>query len=322
MRPNAKPGVVGLTLRRDGKTLVVPSGDAKIRFIDLTTGNVERTFTGHTNFVYMAVFSPDDKLMASSSRDNTARVWDVASGRELYKFTGFRCAVKTVGFSPDGRTVAAAGNDGMLKIWDLKTGKELQSFVHINSADIDMSVYSFAFNRAGDKIYGANGDGTISEWDIAKQKETRVWKAHNREVFRLQFSPDYSLLASQGGSSLKLWDTSTWHEARDMTLTRSAGENTIPSMISFSHDGRLIAASNAGMDQNRANYSYVQTTVWNVQSGAKLFTLEGHKFDVNGLVFTRDDRLLLTGSVDTTIKFWDMKTGSETRTISLSATTK
>jgi len=40
-------------------------------------------------------------------------------------------------------------------------------------------------------------------------------------------------------------------------------------------------------------------------------------FDIDGLIFTRDDRFLLTGSVDTTIKFWDMKTGHLSRTISI-----
>ena len=57
--------------------------------------------------------------------------------------------------------------------------------------------------------------------------------------------------------------------------------------------------------------------IWNVQTGEKLFTIAGHKFDVDGLIFTRDDRFLLTGSVDATIKFWDMKTGQLSRTISM-----
>lgn len=61
----------------------------------------------------------------------------------------------------------------------------------------------------------------------------------------------------------------------------------------------------------------MQTVVWKVKTGEKLFTLEGHKFDVNGLIFTSDDRFLLTGGVDATIKFWDMKTGQTTRTITL-----
>jgi WD40 repeat protein len=315
---NPKPGVNGLAFSKDGKTLVVAGSDGKIRLLDAASGNVQRTFSGHTNALYIAVFSPDEKLLASSSRDLTARVWDVASGRELHKFTGFRCSVKTVAFSPDGRRVAASGNDGMIKLWDLKTEKELGSLVHINSADVDMSVYSIAFDRTGKKIYGANGDGTISEWEIAKGKETRVWKAHDGNTFQIKFNSDYSLLASAGfDSTVKLWDTSDWHEVRSMSTARAAVASNIPSAgLVFSPDGKLIAASGVGLNQKQTSYEYVQALVWKVESGEKLWTIDNHKFDINGLAFTRDDSLLLTGSVDKTIKFWDMKTGRETRAIS------
>src|SRR5438876_4342347 len=78
MPPNVKPGVGNLSLSRDGKTLVVAGGDGKIRFVDMETGAVQRTLTAHTNAMYKAIFSPDEKLLASSSRDLTARIWDVA----------------------------------------------------------------------------------------------------------------------------------------------------------------------------------------------------------------------------------------------------
>ena len=319
MSPNAKPGIGGLSLSRDGKTLVVAAGDGTIRLIDMATGVVQRTLTGHTNMVYRAIFSPDEKLLASSSRDLTARIWDVSTGRELQQFNGFRCSVKAVEFSPDGRTLGASGNDGMLKLWDVRTGAELKTLVHLNSADIDMATYAFVFSRDGKKLYGGNGDSTISEWAIgdgASGKETRVWKAHDNTAFRLVFSPDYRLLASFGDSVVKLWDTSTWREVGSLSMTRTAGVTSYSSQIAFSHDGKLIAASNAGIDAQQT-YAYVQAMVWNVKTGEKLFTLEGHKFDINGLVFTKDDRFLLTGSVDRTIKFWDMKTGREARAINL-----
>jgi WD40 repeat protein len=318
MPPHVKPGVAGLTLSRDGKTLIVAGGDAKIRFVDMTTGEVQRVLTGHTNAVYGANFTSDEKLMASSSRDLTARIWDVSSGRELSKFGGFRCSVKVAAFSPDNKLLAASGNDGMLKLYDVKTGKELQSLVHINSADVDMSVYSAVFSHDSKKIYGANGDGTISEWDIATGKETRKWKAHENPITKLAFSPDYSLLASLAASEVKLWDTKTWREVRSLSLTRPGDAVAMPpGALTFSHDGKLIAASDIGLDQKQTTYLYIQTIVWKVDTGEKLLTLEGHKFDVDGLAFSRDDRFLLTGSVDMTIKFWDMKTGMLSRTITM-----
>jgi WD40 repeat protein len=323
MRPNAKPGVGDLNMSRDGKTLVVASGDGKVRFIDLKSGEVQRTLSGHTNMVYTTRFTHDEKLMATSSRDQTARIWDVASGRELHQLSGFRCSVKAVAFSPDAQIVAASGNDGMIKVRDVRTGTELKSLVHRNSADIDMSVYAFVFSRDGKKIYAANGDGTISEWDVGSGKEIRSWKAHENFVYRLTFSPDYKLLASFGDSDVKLWDTATWREVRTLSMPHVDGIRNQASSLAFSNNGQFIAASNIGIDSKQNTYAYIRAMVWKVKTGETLFTVDGqHRFDINGLVFTHDDRFLLTGSVDTTISFWDMKTGQKTRTIMLDATTK
>lgn len=322
MRPNAKPGIGGLSLTRDGKTLVVATGDAKIRFVDVATGEVRRSLIGHTNMVYEAIFSSDEKLMGSASRDRTARIWDVASGRELRQVNGFRCAVKAVGFSPDGQMLAASGNDGMLKIWDLKTGVELKSLVHRDSVDIDMSTSSFVFSPDSKKLYAANGDGTLSEWDVKSGKEIRSWKAHEDFAYKLMFSPDHKLLASFGDSVVKLWDTSTLREVKALSMPHAPGIRTVPSALSFSRNGQLIAASHVGVDQKQNSYAYIRAMVWNVKTGEQLFTLEEQKFDINGLVFTRDNRFLLTGSVDTTIVFWDMKTGQKTRTLTLSGSNR
>jgi WD40 repeat protein len=310
MQPNVKPGVVGFDLSRDGRTLLVASGDGRIRFIDMTSGQMLRTFMGHTNAVYRAIFSPDEKLIASSSRDLTARVWDWGSGRELWKANGFRCPVKAVVFSPDGRLLAVAGNDGLMKLYEVKSGKELRSLVHVNSATVDMAVYALAFGRDSSKVYAGNGDGTISEWDTVSGKETRTWKAHQGTAFKLVFSPDYSLLASIGGDAyVKLWDITTGREVRSLSMSRTPEAVVVSTAVAFSNDGKLLAASSVGLDQKQTTYLYIQTLVWTVNTGEKLFTLEGHKVDVPALIFTKDDRFLLTGSVDTTIKFWDMKTG-------------
>lgn len=317
MPQNPKPGVIGLSLSRDGKTLLAAGTDGIIRVWDLASGEVKRTLTGHTNSIYKAEFSPNEKLIASSSRDMTARIWDFATGRELHKLTGFHCSVKSVAFSPNGKMVAAVGNDGMVKLWDVKTGRELKSLVHSDSPDVDTSVYSVIFSRDGKKIYAGNGDGTISEWDARSGEETDVWKAHYDNVMELAFSADYRLLASNGNNeaTVKLWDVATKKELRAFAEPKTDGLLENSHVVAISPNQKMIAASVAGIDEKRQQYVYVRTYVWDVETGKKLFTLEGHRFDVGGLVFTPDSRYLLTGSADRTIKIYDLQTGKETRTL-------
>lgn len=313
---NPRHNIVGLSFTRDGKTLVSAGGDGNIKFWDAATGQVKRTLTGHTNAIYKAVFSPNEKLLASSSRDLTVRIWDVRSGEELHKLTGFKCSVKSVAFSPNGKMVAAVGNDGMLKIWDVKSGKELASLVHSTSTEIDVSNYSLVFSRNGKKIYAGNGDGSISEWDVATGKETRNWKAHSDTVIALTFSPDYRRLASGGFSDLtvKLWDAATWRERRAMPEKKTEGWTEQLKPVAFSPDGKLVAASIVGFDPKTNQYVYARTLVWNTETGEKLFTFGGHKNDIDALVFTPDGRFLVSGGVDRTIRFWDLKTGEQVRT--------
>jgi len=317
MQKNPKPGVIGLSLSRDGKTLLAAGSDGIIRVWDLASGQVQRTLTGHTNAIYIAEFSPNEKLIASSSRDLTARIWDFATGRELHKLTGFHCAVKSVAFSPNGKTVAAVGNDGMMKVWDVKTGRELKSLVHSDSPNVDTSIYSVVFSKDGKKIYAGNGDGTISEWDTASGEETDVWKAHSDQVMALAFSPDYRLLASTGmfEATMKLWDVATKRELHSFAEKKTDGLTENSHVLAISPNQKLVATSVAAFKDQQSPYVYIRTYVWNVETGEKLFTFEGQKFDVGGLVFTPDNRFLIAGSADQTIKIYDLQTGKEARTL-------
>jgi WD40 repeat protein len=317
MPENPKPGVIGLSLTRDGNTLLASGADGVIRIWDVSSGKLKRTLTGHTNAIYEAELSPDEKLIASSSRDTTVRIWDYASGRELHRYTAFKCSVKAVAFSPEGNLLAAAGNDGVIKVLDVGSGRELLSLVHTDSGDVDTSVYSLAFGRDGRTIFAGNGDGTISEWSVRSGKETNTWKAHTETVIALALSPDRKMLASDGynEANVKLWDARTKREIRTLGGKTADGLIEQSHAVAFSPDGKLIAFSVTGFDEKLRQFAYTRTYVWDVRSGAKLFTFEGQRFDVGGLVFTPDGRFLIAGSADTTIKLYDLKTGRESRTI-------
>ena len=64
--------------------------------------------------------------------------------------------------------------------------------------------------------------------------------------------------------------------------------------------------------------SSAQALVWNVEAGQKLFTIEGHKFDIDGPIFTRDDRFLADRQRGHYNQVLEIKTGQLARTITIS----
>ncbi|MEQ1843703.1 MAG: hypothetical protein ABL994_25145, partial [Verrucomicrobiales bacterium] len=66
-----KGSVLWLDLSRNGKTLRTSSRDDSIKFWDVPTGRLLRTLTEHAGDVYGAVYSPDERLIATCSQDRT-----------------------------------------------------------------------------------------------------------------------------------------------------------------------------------------------------------------------------------------------------------
>jgi WD40 repeat protein len=74
--------------------------------------------------------------------------------------------------------------------------------------------------------------------------------------------------------------------------------------VAFSQDGRYLAG---GVGD--------QATIWDVQTGKRLFTLSGHTGGVHSIAFSPDSKRLLTGSDDQTVKVWDIQSGCELLTL-------
>ncbi len=271
-------------------------------------------FQGHAAHVQSVVFNPDGKMLASASKDTTIRLWDVASGKPIGQpLIGHTGRVYRVVFSPDGKLLVSGSEDKTIRLWDVASGKPIgQPLIGHNNI-----VSSVAFSPAG-KIL-ASGSCSISDedancksgeiilWDVASRElldEART--AHQGHVYSVAFSPDGKLLASGGlDATIRLWHVKSGKLIGDsFTLpTHSV------SSVTFSPNGKMLASG--GCHQLYLHScGQGEIMLWDVASGKPIGQpLVGHTDLVWSVAFSPDGNMLVSGSVDATIRLWYVTSG-------------
>jgi WD40 repeat protein len=215
--------------------------------------------------------------------------------------------LKFVSFALDGKVVLAAGWDRVVSVWDVQTGQTFRLLAE------GRPVYRFAVAADGRTLAAAGRDGRVRVYDIADGRELgQVPVTGGKDVVipALAFAPDGKRLATAGMVSegnewlfhVDLWDVPTGRHAGQVP-------DVAASALAFSPDGRTLATCGGAVQ------------LWDVRTGRPRGPDGGHTGDVIGLAFSADGRTLISQGRDWTLRWWDRKTGKETRRVPCFPTT-
>ena len=251
-----------------------------------------RVFSGHSDEVRSAAFSPDGKYVVTSSVDATIKLWEAATGQQVRTFNGHTSEVFSVAFSPDGKFILSGSADTTAKLWDVATGQEIFT-LHGQSGE----VWSAAFSPDGRYIlFSANGRIVLCE--ATTGEEVRTFQKDDWYL-SVAFSPDGRyIVAGSGRDTATLWEIATGIEI----YTLRGHSNSVQD-VAFSPDGQYLLT---GSVDNTAK-------LWDVKTGKELYTIRGHSSSVRSVAFSPDGMYILTGSADRTARLWDVMTGQEVR---------
>ena len=152
----------------------------------------------------------------------------------------------------------------------------------------------------------------------------RYYDGHRSDIIDMAFSRDERLLASASDDeSVKIWDLLLGNQTC-ITL-----QHTCPvHAVAFSYDGAQIVSGtgNGTYDGERLDGTPVVTDfavrVWDITTGECVFgPFLGHTNNVNAVAFSPERTRVVSGSVDATIRIWDVASGLALHTLNRQVST-
>jgi WD40 repeat protein len=119
--------VLGVSWKRNGRTLVTAGADNVAKIWDATTGERRKNIDGFGKEVTAAAFvGVSDEAVLSAGDGQVVRVKE--KGEKVRSFAGARDFVYGTAVTPDGSIVIAGGADGVLRAWNGLDGKLIAEF--------------------------------------------------------------------------------------------------------------------------------------------------------------------------------------------------
>jgi WD40 repeat protein len=240
--------------------------------------------------VYGAGYSPNETIIITSSSHNV-QLWNASTG-ELMRSFDQTLADAPAQISPNGHLIATAPLFGPIQLWDPESGSKINEL-----SESEGEVKSFEFS-SDSKFLCAATDVSAYIWEIGGKSRPDVVSVTNEpEAMTVVAISNDTGIVALGDLSGRIhgWN----RKAKKANFSTDILADGYASVIRFTpDDGKIIAGFDTG-----------DIKVIDARNGSIIFSLVGHTDKITAAVTNKEGTILITASVDKTVKVWSLHSG-------------
>jgi WD40 repeat protein/serine/threonine protein kinase len=281
--------VTSVCLSADGRFALSGSDDQSVRLWEVASGQCLRTFSGHTDWVASVSLNADGRFALSGSLDNTLRLWEVASGGCLRTFSGHASSMTSVSLSANCRWALSGSSDKTMRLWDIASGQCLHTFEH---TDLVTSVCLSADARLA---LSGSLDKTMRLWELPQE----------RFVCPVRLS--------------QVWSHTDvlYIEAKVVGLLQQAEQSHVAKALGLLSQVRALPGWERAPKSLEAWARFLpHCSKASLSAGWLARTFIGHTEEVTSVCLCANGQWALSGSLDKTMRLWEVASGQCLRTFS------
>jgi WD40 repeat protein len=297
--------------------------------------------------VESVAFSRDGQWLAVGYADGHIKIWNRDNNQEVRSWKGHGRSVTSLSFGPDRRFLASASADQLVKLWELPEAPpaSLPAPPQV-AAELPPEPVTPNPNEGNGEPRVEPAPPLVQGTEL-DQEQPLVLNTQGRGVTLLTVSTDGKQIASSdGGSLIDVWDTKSGTRLFNRKSIADREGTNLTCLVFHPKQPWLLQATQQGTLQavdittgavrtaytghtkpiweisfNRSGDRLVSCgadgaiILWNTETGQALWQVgHGMQSALNGVVFTPDERQIISAGIDNTVRIWEATSGGQIET--------